>query len=210
MITAFKQNTENRFHIEHPYVKELFSLALMRQLASELMGSDKELVVICIGTDRSTGDSLGPLVGSQLAQKSSVPVYGTLAEPVHAVNLEEKIAEIQTKHPDSYIIAVDACLGKAESVGQVNIKKGPLRPGTGVNKQLPSIGNIHIVGIVNVGGFMEYFVLQNTRLNLVMKMADLITEGLAWAVTSIKKANRASECASAVEYQNLAFIPPLN
>jgi putative sporulation protein YyaC len=210
MITAFKQNTENRFHIEHPYVKELFSLALMRQLASELMGSDKELVVICIGTDRSTGDSLGPLVGSQLAQKSSVPVYGTLAEPVHAVNLEEKIAEIQTKHPDSYIIAVDACLGKAESVGQVNIKKGPLRPGTGVNKQLPSIGNIHIVGIVNVGGFMEYFVLQNTRLNLVMKMADLITEGLAWAVTSIKKANRASECASAVEYQSLAFIPPLN
>lgn len=198
----------NRFHIEHPYAKELFSLALMRFLSAELVGNPKELVVVCIGTDRSTGDSLGPLVGSQLAKSGIAPVYGTLDDPVHATNLEEKIAEIKGKHPDAFIIAIDACLGKAESVGHVNIKKGPLRPGTGVNKTLPSIGNMHIVGIVNVGGFMEYFVLQNTRLNLVMKMATLITEGLGWAMGSIKKANQARECASAVEYPSLAFSPP--
>jgi putative sporulation protein YyaC len=50
-----------------------------------------------------------------------------------------------------------------------------------VNKSLPEVGNIHITGIVNVSGFMEYFVLQNTRLSLVMNMAEIIS-------TSIKKA----------------------
>jgi len=38
------------------------------------------------------------------------------------------------------------------------------------------------MGVVNVGGFMEYFVLQNTRLSLVMRMADVIAEGLRLAL----------------------------
>ena len=212
MITAFRPAAgENRFQIDHQYSKELFSLALLRQLSGELLGSSKELVVVCIGTDRSTGDSLGPLVGTMLSRTSTVPVYGTLAEPVHAVNLNEKLAEIQKAHPNSFIIAVDACLGKSESVGCVSINNGPLRPGTGGYKKLPQVGDMHIIGVVNVGGFMEYFVLQNTRLNLVMKKAELISEGLEWALSSLLKANRASECASAAEYNlDIPFSPPLN
>ena len=37
-----------------------------------------------------------------------------------------------------------------------------------------------ISGIVNVGGFMEYVVLQNTRLSLVMNMANKIAQVLNW------------------------------
>jgi len=43
---------------------------------------------------------------------------------------------------------------------------------------LPPVGDMHITGIVNVGGFMEYFVLQNTRLSLVMKMSHIIAEAI--------------------------------
>lgn len=50
--------------------------------------------------------------------------------------------------------------------------------GAGVNKQLPPVGDIHLTGIVNVGGFMEYFVLQNTRLSLVMRLSDIIATSL--------------------------------
>ena len=46
------------------------------------------------------------------------------------------------------------------------------------SKDLPEIGDVHINGIVNVSGFMEYFVLQNTRLHLVMSMANVLAEGL--------------------------------
>lgn len=49
----------------------------------------KELVFLCIGTDRLTGDCLGPYVGQQLLCNASekVHVYGTLSHPVHALNL---------------------------------------------------------------------------------------------------------------------------
>ncbi|MDQ0659408.1 putative sporulation protein YyaC [Paenibacillus sp. W2I17] len=59
---------------------------------------------------------------------------------------------------------------------------GPLKPGAGVNKELPPVGDIHLTGIVNVGGFMEYFVLQNTRLSLVMRMSEIISSSLYSAI----------------------------
>ncbi|MFC4077244.1 spore protease YyaC [Salinithrix halophila] len=151
--------------------------------AIHLFPTTRELAVICIGTDRSTGDSLGPLVGSQLEQDahSHLRIYGTLDEPVHAVNLRNTLLKMQKELKNPRVIAVDACLGQLSSVGWIQVGTGPLKPGAGVNKQLPEVGQIHITGIVNVSGFMEYFVLQNTRLSIVMKMATIISSALARA-----------------------------
>lgn len=169
----------DRVHADDPYARGTLSLALLRFLSDFEYTPGRELVVVCIGTDRSTGDSLGPLAGTMLAEKSpGLSVYGTLDKPVHAANLSESMESIISEHDRPFIVAVDACLGKAENVGYISVKPGPLRPGTGVNKSLPSVGDIHVVGVVNVGGFMEYLVLQNTRLSLVMKMAGIIADGL--------------------------------
>jgi putative sporulation protein YyaC len=142
--------------------------------------NNRPIVIVCIGTDRSTGDSLGPLIGTFLTDKSNFPfdVYGSLEDPVHALNLDEKLASIKKKYYNPFIIGIDACLGRLKSVGVIQIGKGPVKPGAGVNKELPDVGHMHITGIVNVSGFMEYFVLQNTRLHLVMEMAKTIAEGL--------------------------------
>ncbi|EIJ80158.1 sporulation protein YyaC [Bacillus methanolicus PB1] len=160
------------------------------QLASEKISNEllslipvigsRPIVFLCIGTDRSTGDSLGPLVGTLLEEKTIAPfyIYGTLEDPIHAVNLENKLMEIKEKHVHPFIIAIDACLGRLKSVGVIQIGEGPVKPGAGVNKELPPVGDIHITGIVNVSGFMEFFVLQNTRLNLVLKMAKTIADGI--------------------------------
>ncbi|MBO0958414.1 spore protease YyaC [Neobacillus sp. MM2021_6] len=166
-----------------PIIHDDFHAA--EKLAEELLlnipnMTRRPIVFICIGTDRSTGDSLGPLVGTLLEEKDlqSFYVYGTLDEPIHAVNLAEKLKEIQTKHVNPYMIGIDACLGRIKNVGVIQIGNGPVKPGAGVNKDLPEVGDIHITGIVNVSGFMEFFVLQNTRLNLVMKMAKTIAGGI--------------------------------
>lgn len=143
--------------------------------------SFSDIVIVCIGTDRATGDCLGPLIGYKLKDMKypNVHVYGTLDEPVHAKNLSEYM-ELFKKFEKPFIIAIDACLGRLERIGFVNIKEGPLSPGSGVNKNLPAIGHINITGIVNVGGFMEIMVLQNTRLSIVMNMANLIANGLRY------------------------------
>ncbi|HHU51047.1 MAG TPA: spore protease YyaC [Firmicutes bacterium] len=182
LITKHLKIYLNRVYDENPFYKRPSSFS--DQTFNSASASGNYLTVLCIGTDRSTGDSLGPLIGSRLtaANLPGIKIYGTLDHPVHAVNLEETLNKISTEDPQTPVIAIDACLGKSESIGCISIKPGPLQPGTGVNKTLPEVGNFHIIGVVNVGGFMEYLVLQNTRLSLVMKMSELISNSLLHAV----------------------------
>lgn len=135
--------------------------------------------LLCIGTDRATGDSLGPLVGSRMASvnRRKYVVYGTLKQPVHASNL----AALLRQHPTlstGRVLAIDASLGQPNEVGLIAIGRGGIRPGAGVQKDLPSVGLYHVTGTVNIGGFMDYYVLQNTRLSVVMEMTSAITEAL--------------------------------
>lgn len=150
---------------------------------------ERPIIVVCIGTDRSTGDCLGPLVGTALSKfdHSFFHLYGTLEHPVHAMNLAETLTEINETYDNPFIVGIDACLGQSTSVGCIQIVQGPLRPGAGVNKELPPVGDIHLTGIVNVGGFMEYFVLQNTRLSLVMRLSEIISSSLYSAIKEWKK-----------------------
>lgn len=156
--------------------------------------ANQDIVIVCIGTDRSTGDALGPLVGTKLIDHNlnSFYVYGTLEEPIHAVNLEEKLTEINIKHHNPFIIGIDACLGRSTSIGYISIHDGPVKPGAAVKKKLPPVGDIHITGVVNVSGFMEYMVLQNTRLHLVIKIADKIAESIIFTDKQLQKENRKS------------------
>ncbi|HWJ02911.1 MAG TPA: spore protease YyaC [Verrucomicrobiae bacterium] len=145
-----------------------------------LSGPRRQVIVLCIGTDRSTGDCLGPLVGTQLMEYTDLgfKIFGTLDQPVHANNLHQFLLQINTAYPSAFVIAIDACLGRLDSVGYVSLSRGALKPGAGVNKNLPMVGEAHFTGIVNVAGFMEYLVLQNTRLSVVMKMARQISSAV--------------------------------
>jgi len=175
-----KDNKKHRIHVQDPLAIEKIHQALQEKLATGYGKDIDGVVLLCIGTDRSTGDCFGPLVGSQLSLEGQdfFTIYGTLEQPVHAANLQDYIEIIRQAYRNPLIIAIDACLGSTENVGYINICDGPLRPGAGVNKSLPPVGDIYITGIVNIGGFMEYLVLQNTRLNLVMKMSQVLVQGL--------------------------------
>lgn len=166
--------------VNNPHALTLFSRGFEKLFKSCYSAEYRDVVILCIGTDRSTGDCLGPLVGHKLKliKYSKIFVYGTLDYPVHAKNLSDAIQVIEEKHERPFIIAIDACLGKPERIGCIRMGEGPLKPGAGVNKSLPEIGHIYIIGVVNMSGFMEYLILQNTRLNLVMRMADTISNGI--------------------------------
>lgn len=162
---------------------------------SKNMPDNPEVVVLCIGTDRSTGDCLGPLVGHRLSKNYSIMnihIFGTLKEPVHAKNLDENMNYIFSTIRNPLIIAIDASLGRAENIGKINLFRGPLFPGAGVNKNLTPVGDLSITGIVNMSGFMEYIVLQNTRLSLVMEMAEIISLSLFISIKNINREQKAT------------------
>ena len=131
------------YDTEAGFEAEKFAARLLLLLMNEMRASGRrQMVFLCIGTDRSTGDSLGPLIGSRLEAEGigDVVVIGTLEHPVHAVNLDRTLEHIEEHYPDAIIIAVDAAVGRWDHVGLVTLEKGPLRPGLGVRK----IGRAHV------------------------------------------------------------------
>lgn len=190
--------TACRVHYEQQDAPRALADALCSLLSP--WGAGRPLVFLCIGTDRSTGDALGPLVGQALRawRPSGATVVGCLDEPVHATNLGQAMARLREAVPDGVVVAVDACLGRLETVGTITVGAGPLCPGAGVNKALPEVGDAHVTGTVNVGGFMEYFVLQNTRLSLVVRMAEVVAEGLAAAARQLRAPAAEREAAPAL------------
>ncbi len=144
-------------------------------LLTDVMQRHEHVTVLCIGTDRVSGDSLGPLTGTLIKEQYPLAnVYGTLENPVHALNLEEVTRKIKTRYPHGMVLAIDACLGKVANVDNIILVGEPLKPGIGVNKELPPVGDVSIKGVVNVGGFMPTMVLQSTRLYSVYNMAKII------------------------------------
>lgn len=184
---------ETRIHMDDARAPAVIASALDR-CACRLAERCDALVALCIGTDRSIGDALGPLIGSRLsaAFREGVTVLGTLDKPVHAGNLEASLTWLSRAFRRPLVVAVDACLGRAESVGMLAVGPGSLRPGAGVSKSLPAAGDVYLTGVVNVGGFMEYFVLQNTRLSLVMRMAQVAASGLEQGLRAVLERRRAA------------------
>jgi putative sporulation protein YyaC len=154
----------------------------------------RPLVALCIGSDRYTGDALGPLVGSYLEERGACTVYGSLDHPVHAGNLVETVAIINSRHPHPLIVAVDACLGRAGEIGNIEAWSGGIEAGIAVGNRLPRVGHVSLVGVVNTGGHMGYIDLQNTPLSIVVKLSRAIGEALAVALGRLT----ASEAAAVV------------
>ncbi len=177
----------------------------MKQLTRKLnlAEPDRPLVFLCIGSDRATGDCLGPLVGQSLLQytdkqgsahsfgsfflnahpedpcrQKKAVVYGSLQHTVHAGNLDTILNHIQNCYFHPYVVAIDASLGVPEHVGFVTLGDGCLHPGIGVDRYLPEAGDIHITGIVNRSSRQNALSLQTTNLSTVMQLSAFIADGI--------------------------------
>ena len=144
----------------------------------------RPLVALCIGSDRYTGDALGPLIGTQLAEHTECYVYGTLDNPVHAGNFVETVNIINHRYHHPLIIAIDACLGKSHEIGNIEIWQGGLAAGIAVGNRLPTVGDISVIGVVNAQSQIGYLDLQSTPLSKVMKLSKAISEALVDCVNS--------------------------
>lgn len=150
---------------------------------------NKDVTIFCIGTDRCTGDSFAPFVGTYLEEKGFKNVIGTLDHPVHALNLEEKIKEIP---PNTTVLAIDASLGKKESVGKLLLKSGAIQPGKALGKDLPSVGDFQIQGIISIDSGdpnTNYKVLASARISSTIEMAKACAESIERFASSEVKVN---------------------
>ena len=158
-------------------------LKISNYLYKELEGpilENRPIIFLCIGTDRATGDSFGPLVGYKIKNLSrkNFYIYGSLEKPIHAENIKDILSRINTNFKNPYIIAIDASLGDFQDIGKIFISHKPIFPGLSLHKDIPSIGDLSITGIINISGSLDFIIIQNTRLFTVMTLADCVSNGI--------------------------------
>ncbi len=107
-------------------------------------------VILCIGSNKVVGDSLGPRVGDILREKYNAPafVYGGLKSPVNGINYYEYYKFLKEKHKECLVIAVDACVGNRDEVGKIKYCTDGLRAGEALGKSLPRVGDVGVLGVV--------------------------------------------------------------
>lgn len=134
-------------------------------------------VILCIGSDRVTGDCLGPLVGHLLKNNLNINayVYGSLSSPVNALNLVETVNFIKAKHVSSPIIAIDSSLGNKAEIGSIRFIADGIHPGAGIGKNLPKVGDYSITATV---AEIKKNDLYSVRLGFIFELANKIASTL--------------------------------
>ena len=129
--------------------KFINKLELIRALR-RINFNTNDYIVVCIGTQKAYLDSVGPLVGTSLKKKNqNIIIVGEIGDNCHALSLEEKLKEIKKNYPDKKILAIDACCtSNSNKLGKVEFTKGAIKPGAGIGKILPAIGDYSIKAFV--------------------------------------------------------------
>ncbi len=180
-MAPFRQRELYYYDTNRNFETAELAARLYMMIREELEKSRKDKVLLlCIGTDGSTGDSRGPVIGYQLKNRElkHIRVLGTLNRPVHAMNLEDTLSIVEQYYQDHLVIAVDASVGMHDHIGCITVGRGSLKPGLGVSKELRSVGDLFITGVVSSCGDYDPVMLQSIRLSVVMRMAECISESV--------------------------------
>ena len=160
--------------------KQRLSAALKNQIKSE------QAVYMCIGTEKVFSDSLGPRVGTLLNERLNLPafVYGLCDHNITAENLLYSYNFIKALHPNSKIVVIDAAVGTIDQIGKVQICDGGIAPGAATNKNLPSVGDVGIIGIVAEKGMNDFYSLNSSKDKLVGSVAQFIADAILVATSA--------------------------
>lgn len=149
----------------------------------------REMMVVCLGSVRNAHDSLGPKIGSRLAERITgdprVEVFGTVEKPVHSLNYHKTLNRFLDQQRDTYVIAIDACMGQLLKVGTLQLVEAPLQPGSAFGASLPPIGHISFKGIVNNCDRLRPEVLDHPSLRFLDEMALVMSRVIVRAVQRI-------------------------
>lgn len=149
---------------------------------SSLISVGRAPVIVCIGSDRISGDSLGPITGSMLKKKLFLPqifILGNLEKTVTAKEVNYLNHFLRETFPHRLILCVDSAVGSFSDVGAIKISDAPISPGSGINKKLAKVGDVSIQGVVAEKGLLNAASLSEVRMNMVYKMSDIISDSIA-------------------------------
>ena len=140
------------------------------------------IVILCVGSNKIAGDSIGPIVGKKLGrllnQKDNIVILGNLKTTLNFKNAKKVWQNIITTYQNPFIITVDSALGKKEFVNSIITNAGDIQIGSALGRSACYPSHINIKGIV--GEYKEDVqeninTLKNVNKKIVNRLSNEIT-----------------------------------
>lgn len=143
------------------------------------------IVILCIGTNKLIGDSLGPIVGQKLTDRlrnyKNITIYGNMKETLNFRNAKQVLEQVITTWDNPFIIGIDSALGKAELINEIVVGTGKIQLGNALGKNLKYPTHIHIKGVVGINRNSRQEnmkVLESIQDRDIHKISENITQGV--------------------------------
>lgn len=146
----------------------------INNLKRKINFKEKEILFVCIGTNKVLADSIGPLVGSYL--KTKIEKNKVLGDMNNNICSKKDLICYYPKLRNKFIIAVDSAISKQRLEGEIFISNSPIIMGLGVNKNKGAIGNVSIKAVVSN--------LEMNDKEYVNSIAEFIGDIIYYSVTS--------------------------
>ena len=172
----------------HKYYK--FFMQLEENIL-DLTEEYSNIIILCIGTGKIVGDSIGPLIGKNIKflEDKYIKIYGDLDNTINFRNAKEIITEIYEQFEKPYIITIDAALGSKDNIGQIILNKGYIKIGKALEKNICFYSNINIKCIVGKSTNLKISninELNKVSINTINTMASIVTCGIENVLKRIK------------------------
>ncbi len=110
------------------------------------------IVILCVGTNKLIGDSVGPIVGQKLTRllndKENIKIYGNTRQTLNLKNAKQILGEINKQYTKPFIITIDAALGTKEMIQTILISNGKIKIGEALGHEIEYFSHINIKAIV--------------------------------------------------------------
>ena len=178
------------------YLKDIFMQDFKHSLYQEKNKRENfEIIFLCVGTDRMTGDCLGPLVGTRLEEKLApynifnITIYGTLKENLCYSNMKDQLEHMKMNHPNACVVVIDAALSDEEKIGKIFVEQRKMTLGKGLHKSQIKVGDISIKAVVGKNYKLpmhNFSILQNISLNSIIALSEIIADGICEVIKYIE------------------------
>jgi len=151
-----------------------------------------DVVILCIGTNKIIGDSIGPVVGQKLKEqkmKETVCIYGDMIKTINFKNAKEVIENIFKTYQKPFIITVDSALGIKTMVSKIVVNKGIVRLGKSLGRSICYASHITIKGVVgeNKNTYEDNIkVLNEVKPELIWYLSNIMAEGIKQEINKIR------------------------
>lgn len=151
-----------------------------------------DVVILCIGTNKLIGDSIGPIVGQKLKEekmKEKISVYGDLKQSINFKNAKTVLEKIFKSYQKPFIITIDSALGTERMVSKIVVNKGIIRIGKSLGRSICYPSHITIKGVVgeNKNTYDDNIkILNEVEPELIWNLSNIMVEGIKQEINKIR------------------------